>query len=224
MTMTNRIQKPLTEEMFRELITQDSWISLLAKPTECHDQHGRFKHYRTCSYPVEYIVTEEQIRTAQERQEQRKKELIEGIKPGELVFVSMGCDYPTDNPDGVGNHRIRCHFTDGHGRTLFIELCRAARTEVFYVDAVEDIHLEEQYRQDCLEVVRHNTETRRMNAHKPMPSQYYRLQVGRNEVIPGTWPAVVKFINRHFNCSYTSARKIDHFVYIDDYVCTPQTT
>lgn len=216
-------QKPLTDEMFRELITNDCWIDRIATPVRCYNINNNFLHLRTVSYPVEYIVTEQQMQVAKERAEQRKQELIEGVKPGELVFVSMGCDYSSEMPDAVGNHRIRCRFTDGNGRTLFIELCRAARTEGFYVDAVEDIQLEEQYRQDCLEVVKHNTKTLSMNAHKPMPSQYYRLHFDYNKCIQGTWPAIVEFINDNFHCNYTSARKIDHFVYIDDYVCKPLT-
>lgn len=221
--MYTRTLRPLTDEMFRELIKEDYWIDRIATPVKCYDKNRNFLHHHTVTYPIEYIVTEQQMQVAKELAEQRKQELIKGVKPGELVFISMGCDYPSEMPDAVGSHSIRCRFTDGKGRTLFIKLCRAARTEDFYVDAVDDIQLEEQYRQDFWEVVEYNKKTLNRSDYKPLPSQYYRLHFDYNKCIQGTWPAIVEFINRHFDCNYTSARKIDHFVYIDDYVCTPLT-
>lgn len=219
--MYTKTQKPLTDEMFRELIKEDYWIDRIADPVKCYDENRNFLHLHTVTYPIEYIVTEQQMQVAKERAEQRKQELIEGVKPGELVFVSMGCDYSSEMPDAVGNERIRCRFIDGKGRTLFIELCHAAMTEDFYVNAVVDIQLEEQYRRDYWEVVEHNKKTLNRNDYKPIPSVYYRLHIDYNKYIPGTWKSILQFINDNFHCNYTSARKIDHFVYIDDYVCKP---
>lgn len=218
-------QKILTEEKFRELIADDKWIHNIANPVGCCDTNIRFKHYRTCSYPVEYIISEEQIAMAKVLQEKRKKECLESIRPGELVFVSMGMDCPAQEGE-IGNHRIRSIFRDKGGRSYLIEFCRSAsaKDNAYTVSECIDRGLEEKWNKDYRETVEWNREYLHMNHHRPLPSDDSRYPNGTrpSDTIRGTWDAVVNYINTHFRCRYASARKEDWFLRTEDFSCVPE--
>ena len=54
----------LTNEKFSEIFTDISFCQQVANAHICADKNGVFKHFKTCSYPIEYIVTDEQKNAA----------------------------------------------------------------------------------------------------------------------------------------------------------------
>jgi len=114
----------VNDETFRQLIKQDKWIREISHAVGCYDKNHNFKHYRTVSYPDEYIVTKEQIAEAKKHYQRRHDEVLADIKKGDLVFVAMGCDYQSKYENAVNNHRMRCYFRDINGHRYFIEFCQ----------------------------------------------------------------------------------------------------
>lgn len=211
----------LTDELFCKLTATDEWIHLIANPSNCCDSQGRHKYFRTVSYPVSYIVTESQIAKAKEMAGRRNKEIIAGIRPDELVFINMGMDYESNIPGEVCNHRIRCYFLNDRGNKYFIELIRGTGSG-WYVDGAVDCEAESAYDTRLAEVMEHNRHTLNRNRHLPLPSQNHNNPFGVVHMHPGndfTWDNVRDFINRHFGCSYTSARGVGYLLDTDDYVC-----
>ena len=206
-----RDQRTMSDELFAELIQQDEWIQAIALPVKCCTREGHFRHYCTCSYPTEYIVSEEQVRIAAEHYQRRHDEVLSNIKKGELVFRAMGCDYPSRFEGDVCNHRMRCYFKNSAGRTWFVELLRSAerwekeKGEGFYYDfAHEVIDGKSHY-----------------EIHPPFPIYEYngRKFLNRSICKLFTWENVLEEINTRFGCNYTSARLENYFVTCDEWVC-----
>lgn len=221
--MTSRTSTTtLSEERFHQLLKEDRWISDIANPVRCCRADGSFKHFRTCSYPVEYIVSEDQITAAKKEQERRHSELLKGIEPGELVFVSMGSDAPADGPDSIGNHRIRCFFEDAKRTPYFIEFIRG-KGNSYCVDSCYNLRLKMEYDKQYCETIEWNNAHRNRNEHRKFPSQFHYIHsFGKNEGmnIADSWTAITDFINRWFGCSYESARKVDYFLRAEEFVNT----
>jgi hypothetical protein len=184
----------MTEEKFAELIKRDKWISNIQYACKCCDRDGKFKYYRTVSYPTSYIVTEDQISKAQELASIRKNEILDSIKRGDLVFKAMGGSYNGKYADGVNNHRIRCNFKASNGKKYFVELIQAGE-DAFWVDFSIDLDVEEGQGYGA------------MGVEKKTFKQ------------PFTWENVLRFINDTYGCNYTSARLIEYLVSYEDWVC-----
>lgn len=184
----------MTEEKFAELIKQDKWINNIQYACKCCDRDGKFKYYRTVSYPTSYIVSEDQIAKAQELASIRKNEILDSIKRGDLVFKAMGMSYNGTYTDGVNNHRIRCNFKASNGKKYFVELIQAGE-DAFWVDFSIDLDVEEGQGYGA------------MSVEKKVFKQ------------PFTWENVLRFINNTYGCNYTSARLIEYLVSYKDWVC-----
>lgn len=212
----------MTQEQFDSLVLEDSWIHTIATAHEHCDSRGRAKFLQTCSYPVEYIVTPEMKAKAAQMAARRKAEILAGIRPGELCFASMGMN--TNEADsvegGVNNHRIRCFFLDGEGKRFLIEFSLGCKGDSYYVSEAVDCGKEEAYERRCLEVAQWNAEHRCDGLRKTYPPQdCYNPHGAKDRAFhePFTWDNVVKAVNRIFRCSYTSGRKIDHFVTYEEF-------
>lgn len=210
--MANR-QEIMTDELFNELIKHDKWIHEIGRPVKCCTREGHFKHYRTCTYPTEYIVSEEQVRMADEHYKRRHDEVLAGIKKGELVFRAMGGEYPSRFDGDVCNHRMRCYFKCSAGRTWFVELLRTSMyweneyaADFYYDFAHEVIDGESHY-----------------EIHPPFPviEREYdgRKYLDKRICKPFTWQNVLEEINTRFGCKYTSARLENYFVSCEEWVC-----
>ena len=204
-------QEVMTNEMFEELIKQDKWIREIGRPVKCCDQYGNFKHYRTCTYPTEYIVSEEQVRMASEHYQRRHDEVLAGIKNGELVFRAMGGDYPARFEGDVCNHRMRCYFKNSAGRTWFVELLKTSEfwEKEYKADFNYDFAFEVIDGKDHYEI------------HPPFPVVEHegRKFLDRRIYKPFTWENVLEEINTRFGCNYSSARLENYFVSWDEWVC-----
>lgn len=213
-------KKIMNDEKFRELMRSDKWIGLVSDPIYCCDKYSRFLEYRTCSYPVEYVVNEVQIAEAKRIKEIRRKEILEGIKPGELVFSAMGMDYKSEEPDEVCNHRIRCEFLNSKGKHYFAEFFKGVRPNTFYCDFLIDRDLEEKRNlemRDAFEMMEKHPE---LQIH-PTDKQDYYLHKFMKRIYekPFTWANILDFINKNFKCSYKSARMINYLVSYNEWIC-----
>lgn len=217
-------QEEMTVELFNQFIKEDKWISCIAKPVTCCDKYHKFSHYRTLSYPVEYIITEEQINKAKELYAIRKAETLASISKGELAFYPMGGDFKTKLENGVGNYRIICHFKNSVGHNYSIELCGNPEQEhQFYVDFSVDQDL---LKQRELEMELEYERRRKANGHWQIPiiQDYYNcFNLSKQyQNIPFTFKHIVEFINRIYGCTYNSARLIHYFAKWDEWCCECQ--
>lgn len=111
----------LTPEKFAEIYTDERLRNNVAFAHGYCDAGGRELGKKTCSYPVDYYVTPEQIQEANKERERAKQEVIKD-NAGKLMFVGMGCTYEPRYDDDVCNHRIRCEFVNTEGHRYFIEV------------------------------------------------------------------------------------------------------
>ena len=78
--MTTKTLIELTSEKLKEIYTNEKFRNEVAFAHTCLDINHKFKHKKTCDYPDEYIVTEEQIKEAEEERQRAKAETIEKNK------------------------------------------------------------------------------------------------------------------------------------------------
>ena len=178
----------LSDEKFKEIYTDDRFLHDCAFPVDCCDARGFHKFYRTCTYPIEYIIMEEQIAVAKVEFARRRQAFLDGYKKGTLVLVCMGMDYPSKYPDGIANHRVRGEFKNSAGRHFFVEFCRSVNfgkkddtEEVFYCDYSIDRDAEKAGR-SC------------RNA--------FNLERGGRSISPYTKQRVLELVNTTFSCNY----------------------
>lgn len=211
----------MTAEQFSLLTKRDEWISIIANPTKCYDKSSNFKHYKTCSYPTKYIITEEQIQKANELYAHRKAETLASISKGELVFRAMGSEFQSKLENGVGNYRIRCYFKCIAGHKYFIELCGSCDwenkflvnfsiNEDLHEKREEEIKLEFEYR-------------RKVNGRWFVDGKqdYYNCYGVEKKFqnTPFTFNNIIKFVNKTYGCSYKSARLVHYFADYTEWCC-----
>lgn len=194
----------LSAEKFNVLTVSDKWVNAIQYPVKCYDNNSNFKYFRTCSYPVEYIVSEEQIRQAREIAEERKRHILENIKANDLVFVAMGGDY-SGLPEEVRNHRIRCNFKNIDGKRFFIEILKGCK-DGFFIDFSIDLDKQEENKK------------KRIKEPFCQQTEYNAMGVEKTHINkPFTWANVLAFINETYNCCYTNARHFRYFVRCEDF-------
>jgi len=189
----------LDNTTFENLIKEDYWIRCIAQPVACCDQYGKFKHYRTCSYPDEYIVTPEQIEQAKTEYQRRHREELESLQPGILAFVTMGMDFDVKLDNSPNNHRIRCNFYNSKGHKYFIELTSTMDKKHYFVDFSVDVDLEEQRKGTFIQ------------------DYYNACGLTRAVKIPATWPAILQLVNHAYKCNYTTGKLFKYFISPDEY-------
>jgi len=110
-------------EMFKSNISN---VNKFANPVTCCDKHGKFIHKRSCTYPIEYIVTDELQEIASEYRKKMEIECLSQIKDGDLVLLRMGCNF-RENRDlqnsDLENHRLRLSFIDKSGVHVVGDIC-----------------------------------------------------------------------------------------------------
>lgn len=111
----------LSDDKMKEIYTDQKFRNNVAFAHVCCDAHGTFQHRKTCSHPIEYIVTNEQIKEATNELNRAKNETFE-LNKNNLLFVGMGTDYSERYFDDVCNHRVRTEFINSEGKRYFIEV------------------------------------------------------------------------------------------------------
>lgn len=193
-----RIQVNMTSEKFHELITNDKMLFTIANASPCYKSDGKtLIHYRTVTYPTEYIVTEEQIAEAKRLTKIRHDEILREIGFNELVFSPMGMSYEHPDKDNVRNYRIRCKFRNLEGKNYFVEFCFCENSGVWCTENI------------CLD--------------KEIGSKgYYDAKQLENKLLARefTFSHILGLINYQFKCCYKSAHLLSsRIVFYDEYVC-----
>ena len=111
----------LTDEKLQDIYSNKKFRNQVAYAHGCYSAYpnNTFKYKKTCSYPDEWIVTDEQIALATKELERSQVETKKKHK-NSLLFVGMGMTYET-NTD-IGNFRIRTEFLNRYGKQFFVEL------------------------------------------------------------------------------------------------------
>lgn len=192
-------QITLSDEKFQEIYTDDRFLHDCAFPVDCCDARGFHKFYRTCTYPIEYIITEEQIAVAKVEFARRKQAFIDNYKKGTLVLVCMGGVYQSIFPDGIGNHRVRGDFKNSKGHHYFIEFCRGISK------LVENFH--------CTFSVDMEMEDDGMRNYN-----IFDLQRRNFGDMPFTKSALLEIVNSTFGCNYRELVLAEWLISTDDII------
>lgn len=192
-------QIKLSDEKFNEIYTDDRFLHDCAFPVDCCDSRGFHKYYRTCTYPIEYIITEEQIAAAKVEFARRKQAFLDGYRKGTLVLVCMGMDYESQHPDGIGNHRVRGDFKNSEGHHYFVEFCRGISKwdENFHCTFSVDMEMED----DGM----HNY-------------NIFGLQRRNFGIMPFTKNSLLEIVNSTFGCNYRELVLAEWLINTDDII------
>jgi len=179
----NKTRIALTEEKFAEIYTSKKFRNQVAYAHICNTADFKFSHKQTCSYPIEYIVTDEQIELAKKELEHDRAEMKKNHY-NDLVFVGMGMDYEATFEDDICNHRIRTEFLDKDGNQRFVEFSKwNANTHVdFSID--RDLEM-------------------KRNAERSNKQDYYRFANLEGENV-GVYSKtnILNVVNRYFNSKF----------------------
>lgn len=176
----------LTDEKFQEIYSNEEFRNQVADAHSCADSKGHFLHKKALCYPLEYIVSDEQINTAKEKREADKIEFIrQNVET--LIFKGMGSTYSERFPDDVCNHRVRTEFRNIEGHRYFIEFCRGTSDNLQIPHAIdrdlEDLCNEKKY--------------------KDQPyNNYAGLELKNRPSLPYTKANLLQVVNQHFKCDF----------------------
>ncbi len=192
----------LTDEKFKEIYTSEQFRNQVAYAHQHCNSNGVFIEFITCSYPVTYIVTPEQIEEAKKECERAKIERINGIG-NKLVFVGMGMDYLPRYEGDPANHRIRTEFKNIHGNEFFIEVGTNG-PENMRIDFAID-----------------RTMQKKLNDEVNKQSQFYNyhgLERSKN-IYTYTKERILSLVNREFDCKFIEMEVDNYNLSTDDFIC-----
>ncbi len=184
------------------IYTDERLRNAVAFAHSCCDRYHKHLHYKALYYPLEYIVTEEQIQEAREELA-RAKERVYAEHSNHLLFVGMGSRYAPRYEDDVCNHRIRTEFTNRHGHRYFIEFTVHGKGNGFNIDHAIDRDKEIELNSDW------NRQGEYYNFKGLETSRigYSRDFTRRN---------VLNIVNEYFDCAFAEI-VIDHdTIFVDD--------
>lgn len=190
----------LTDDKFNEIYSDPEFRNQVAFAHRCYDQYSKFIHLKTCSYPIEYIVTETQIELAKKECDRAKKEALKN-QGNKLIFIGMGMNYAPRYEGDVCNHRIRTEFKNKHGHKFFIELGTCGY-DGMRIDHSIDRDLQDQLNDDV------NKQSKFYN-YKGLQRKYGR------DLPKYTKEGVLRLINREFDCCFTE-------MVVDSYTLSPE--
>lgn len=170
----------MTEEKFQEIYTDKKLRNAVAFAHECWSAspNSHFLHKGTCTYPVRYKVTEEQIEKAKKLLSAAKVVTKERYK-NSLLFIGMGMTY--DTKSDIGNHRIRTEFLNKEGRRFFVEFGTAVNHDFMRCNSsIEYVGKEEKHNFGNLE-----------------------RQIYSDGICRYTPKEVLELVNRVYDCKFT---------------------
>ena len=192
--------KKLTDEGLKEIYTNEKFRNEVAYAHQCCKSTGEFMYKKTCGYPKEYIVTDEQIAEAEKELARAKKETLKKHKK-DLLFVGMGMTYETDTD--IGNYRIRTEFLNAKGHKFFVELGSTCDHLYTRCDHSIDRDLEEIH-------------DKQSNAHLHQSDFYNYAGLERNNILSilrYTPENILNLVNKIFDCKFKR-------IVIDNYSCS----
>jgi hypothetical protein len=190
----------LTPDKFMDIYSDEAFRNEVAGAHQCCDSLGHFKHWQTCSYPITYIVDEEQIKAAKEEKLRRKKE-VKDLYQGKLVLVGMGSTYEPRFSGDVCNFRVRGEFQNPAGRRFFVEFTGGHGEGVHIPHAIDRTAQDEH--QD--------------NINKQ--HLFYNYQgLERKQFSHYSHQTLLHVVNTHFDCHFTELVVDNHNLSTDDMV------
>jgi hypothetical protein len=222
----------LTEENFQKIYSDEKFRNEVAFAHGCYSAspNSKFKHFGTCSYPIRYIVSEEQKKLANEELERSKKEAIESVKDC-LVFVAMGMDYVSRYEDDVCNHRIRTEILNPDGKKFFIEVGTWGE-ELTRFDFVIDRDLEAEYdrkssywRDKINEAGGFNKVgfqhefVVNLEKYKLQPYYHFKRDSYKDLKLKYTKENIIKIVNELFDCNFKTMRLDYYNLSTEDFIC-----
>jgi len=160
------------------------------------DKNGNKLGMKALYYPIEYIVTDEQINEAKKEIERAKAEILK-TSNDVFILIGMGMNYSERYEDDVCNHRVRAYFTNKDGKKYFIELGTGIG-ESMRIDHAIDIDKQEE---------EENKSIKSCNNFKDLERQ--------KNVLKYTKANILKIINTNFDCHFK-------YVLIDEYTLNPE--
>lgn len=178
----------MTNEKMQEIYTNIDFCKHVANANNCYDKNSVFKYKKTCTYPISYIVSDEQIEEAAKEYNRAKDEFILNMKKNVLYFVGMGCNFKTSELSDVENYRIRAYFQNNKKELFFVEFSGSERELKFY----------------CTFSISYK------NGDLEDPSYNY-AGIQNNQFQEYTKENILRIINSHFNCNFEGIEIEKHF-------------
>jgi hypothetical protein len=190
----------LTAEKFAEIYSNEELRNQVAFAHEQCDKSGNFLRRITCSYPLTYIVNDEQIAAANAERLRAKKQVIQD-NLGKLMFVGMGNTYEEKYPDDVCNYRVRTEFINPDGNKFFIEF--TGINGKMHIDHAID-----------------RTKETKLNGDFKRQSEYYNykgLERNNNE-LAYTKSNILEVVNKYFECNFKEIVIDNYNVSTEDFI------
>lgn len=217
----------LTEEKFRDIYTNEEFRNQVAFAHGCCNSDGNFMYKKTCSYPIEYIVTDDQIKEAEAERVRATKQTIKDNK-GKLMFVGMGMTYTERYPDDVCNHRIRTEFKNVAGHSFFIEFGTGSGNQM-RIDHAVDRDKEREYENKVSQLRTQRETVKRYSDQwnelcneiekysKQVYYNYHGLEHDR-DLPKYTKSNILSLVNKEFDCNFSEIVIDNYNVSTDQYI------
>ncbi len=185
----------LTPEKFAEIYTDKEFRNQVAGAHGCYTEKMVFRHLKTCSCPIEYIVTEDHVSAAKAERERDRVVLLKEYA-GKLVFVGMGMTYEPKYDDDICNYRVRCEIESKTGERFFLEVGTMSDYETMRFDHVIKRNMSDEDRDE---------------------NNWKGLE--RVDNAPKfTMQNLLRFVNSTFNCAFTEIIIDNHTLTTEDFI------
>ncbi len=184
----------LTDEKFQDIYTDEKFRNQVAFAHGCYTADKKFKHLKTCSYPVDYIVTEEQKNTAEIERQRAKNEAKENLG-NKLVLVGMGSEYASRYEGDICNYRVRTYFLNKFGTKCFIEVGTGRNPVEMRVDHA---------------IFKVDSDDKKNN---------YQGLERRDNYPKYTLENLLNFVNSNFDCNFSEIEIDQHTLSPDEFIC-----
>lgn len=188
----------LQEEKFQEIYTNEKLRRDVTFAHKCCDKFNNFLYYSTCYCSV----TPEQKAKAFEELERSRKEKINNLKAGQLLFVGMGMPYKERYEGDLCNHRIRTYFKNNEGILFFVEFGTGRENEM-RCDYSINVTLQKE-----------------LNDSPKKQGLFYNFGNLENGGL-GIYSKnnILSIINHTFKCSYKSVEVDNYTLNCEDFIC-----
>lgn len=208
----------ITPKVYDQIFTSEPFRNSVAHAHKCCDANGKFKYFGTCTYPQRYIVTEGQIHEAKSLK--AKAELntrMEAFDKGFIIFVGMGHDYINeDEPDDIGNHRVRSSFFNIDANQYFLEVGKGNDNKMHIIHSIDStlelkMGIEAELKYGAYRAIK---DTGAKPKYPELIKASKELEIARRQIyynylklegsgfFPYTKTELLKLVNSKFNCIF----------------------
>ena len=220
----------LSSEKLKEIYTDQKFRNEVANAHGYNSSTGTLQHMQTCSYPITYIVTEDQIKEAKAEKAKAKQTAKENLK-NKLVFVAMGMNYEPRFEDDICCHRVRTEIINPEGRKFFIEVGTWG-AELMHIDFIIDRDQQNYYSeqlQNCRNEILKRGGYYKVNFSDPLmidlkkyqeqPYYWYKHKEWKDLKVKYTNKNLIDLVNNLFDCNFSEIEIDEHNLWCDDFIC-----